>query len=468
LLKETVAESHMPVRDDGDPAREAPDTPNRTGGGHSPVRALNPRVAVGFSQPQRTTAEPAARRMRDIAGRAGATSARMTASSARRRRIESPERLVPILVAVFLGVATLTAVPSAFGASKSSASDVSTTRLVIGGEQGPNTGAAVGVDSIDGPDAAALIDGAAGGEVATTGDAATIDVAGQFLDDGTLLKPVVVDTSISTSQDRLRTYKVRSGDTLTGIARRMGVSMMTIWWANKLTSKDALHIGQTLVIPPVDGLVVTVSEGDTLQSIADSKNLDPDEVAAYNKLADTTLVIGQVLILPGAHGKAIPTPKPTKRPVVRVIPVHSSTGHHVSTPSRPITPPPSHYSGGALAWPVPGGHISQYYSGYHPAIDIAAPSGTPIVAAAGGTVIYAGWRNNGGGYQVWISHGSNLYTTYNHMSSVSVGVGQRVGRGQFVGRVGSTGRSTGPHCHFEVWRGPVWSGGTRVNPLAYL
>jgi murein DD-endopeptidase MepM/ murein hydrolase activator NlpD len=83
-------------------------------------------------------------------------------------------------------------------------------------------------------------------------------------------------------------------------------------------------------------------------------------------------------------------------------------------------------------------------------------------------VIFAGWKNNGGGYQVWISHGSNLYTTYNHMSSITVGRGQSVGRGQQVGRVGMTGNATGPHCHFEVWRGPIWNGGTRVNPLLYL
>ena len=90
------------------------------------------------------------------------------------------------------------------------------------------------------------------------------------------------------------------------------------------------------------------------------------------------------------------------------------------------------------------------------------------MAAASGTVIFAGWKNNGGGYQVWIAHGSNLYTTYNHMSAITVGRGQSVSRGQQVGRVGMTGNATGPHLHFEVWRGPVWDGGVRVNPLIYL
>ncbi len=129
---------------------------------------------------------------------------------------------------------------------------------------------------------------------------------------------------------------------------------------------------------------------------------------------------------------------------------------------------PRTYSGGNFAWPTSSRHISQYYHYGHYGIDIDGSTGNPIYAAAGGTVTFAGWKSNGGGYQVWISHGSGLYTTYNHMSSVSVGRGQSVGKGQRVGRMGATGFATGSHLHFEVWRGPIWSGGTRVNPLAYL
>ena len=91
-----------------------------------------------------------------------------------------------------------------------------------------------------------------------------------------------------------------------------------------------------------------------------------------------------------------------------------------------------------------------------------------LVAAAAGRVIFAGWKNNGGGYQVWISHGGGLSTTYNHMSAVMVGTGQYVSRGQQVGRIGMTGDATGPNLHFEVWIGAVWSTGYRVNPLKYL
>ncbi len=131
---------------------------------------------------------------------------------------------------------------------------------------------------------------------------------------------------------------MRSGDTLTGIAARTGVSMMTIWWANKLKSKDDLKIGQVLVIPPVDGLVVTVKAGDTLASIAAAQKVDAADIVATNGLTDDTLVIGQVLILPGARGKAIPTPKPTKRPVVRVATVSRPTTTTLD-PHRTARPP---------------------------------------------------------------------------------------------------------------------------------
>ena len=97
-------------------------------------------------------------------------------------------------------------------------------------------------------------------------------------------------------------------------------------------------------------------------------------------------------------------------------------------------------------WPVVGGgnYISQYFHYGHYAIDIAADYGSRVRAGGRRTVIFAGWKSNGGGYQVWIAHGSGLYTTYNHMSAVTVGRGQHVGRGQQVGRVGQSGNATGP------------------------
>ena len=382
------------------------------------------------------------------------------------RRLDAPERLVPILVAAFLLVASVTAVPGlARGATGSTDGSGDAPRLVVGGEPGPYF-AALGPNDGTGtrelPKRIGLDESAA--QVAL-GQAATVgapDVTGQFLADGTLLKPVVVDTNVEDGSDQLRHYKVRSGDTLTGIASRYGVKMITIWWANKLKSKDDLKVGQVLVIPPVNGLVVTVKQGDTLTSVAAANKVEPERIVKINGLTDETLVIGQVLIVPGAHGDPIPTPKPTKRPVVHVATVSRPTA------TRTTTRPPVQYNGGAFGWPVAGGYISQYFSYGHPAIDIAADYGTGVKAAAAGTVTFAGWKSNGGGYQIWIAHGSGLYTTYNHLSSVAVSAGAHVGRGSFIGRVGASGWATGPHLHFEVWRGPIWAGGTRVNPLAYL
>ncbi len=382
------------------------------------------------------------------------------------RRFESPERLVPILVAAFLLVASITAVPSlASGATGGTAGSGDSPRLVVGGESGPLSAALGPNDGTgpgDRPHRIGLDESA--GQVAL-GQAATVgapNVTGQFLADGTLLKPVVVDTNVEDGSDQLRHYKVRSGDTLTGIASRHGVKMMTIWWANKLKSKDDLKIGQVLVIPPINGLVVTVKQGETLAAVAAANKVEPARIVKINGLTDETLVIGQVLIVPGAQGDPIPTPKPTARPAVRVATVSRPTASGTSTGS------PAQYSGGAFAWPVAGGYLSQYYSSGHPAIDIAADTGTGVKAAAAGTVTFAGWKSNGGGYQIWIAHGSGIYTTYNHLSSVAVSAGAHVGRGSFIGRIGATGWATGPHLHFEVWRGPIWGGGTRVNPLAYL
>ena len=89
-----------------------------------------------------------------------------------------------------------------------------------------------------------------------------------------------------------------------------------------------------------------------------------------------------------------------------------------------------------------------------------------LAAAVGGTVIFAGWKNNGGGYQVWIAHGSGLYTTYNHMSACRSGAASTSAAASTSGGWARPGYATGSHLHFEVWRGPVWNGGTRVNPLA--
>lgn len=275
------------------------------------------------------------------------------------------------------------------------------------------------------------------------------------IDDGTFYKPVAVDTSVQTSAGMLRHYTVKEGDTLTSIASRYGVSMMTVWWANKLTSKDALKAGRDIIIPPVNGLVVTVAAGDTLESLATANKITVDQIVATNELEDTNLIVGQVLVLPGAKGAPMPTatPEPTAKP-------RTSSGGGGSGGFVPVA--------GPWAWPVPGGYISQYFHYGHYGVDIAHDYGSAIVSPRDGTVVFAGWKSNGGGYQVWINHGNGIYSAHHHMSAVLVSTGDFVAKGQRIGRVGQSGWASGPHDHFEVWVGRPWeSGSYRVNPLRY-
>ena len=355
------------------------------------------------------------------------------------------ERMLPIIAAiVVLGASLISFQPAAAAHSTGSVDGAGTAaRLAVGGGSS---------DQLDPAELAAMNDTGASGAYAAPVPVQT------YADDGTVTKPVAVDTVLQDGRALLQSYTVQTGDTLTGIANHYGVSMMTIWWANKLTAKDQLHVGQHLIIPPVTGLVITVQDGDTLESIAAKYKLDGADILAVNQIEDPNLIIGQTLILPDAAGAPIPTQAPA--------PVTKPSGHK-STSCTSCGP--SHYTGGAFAWPVIGGgnYISQYFHYGHWAIDIAADYGSKVVAAGKGTVTFAGWKNNGGGYQVWISHGSGLYTTYNHMSAVTVSAGRSVVRGQQVGRIGSSGDATGPHLHFEVWVGPIWNGGTRVNPLRY-
>jgi murein DD-endopeptidase MepM/ murein hydrolase activator NlpD len=120
---------------------------------------------------------------------------------------------------------------------------------------------------------------------------------------------------------------------------------------------------------------------------------------------------------------------------------------------------------GALIWPVNAPITSPYgmrWGRMHEGIDLGAAYGTPIAAAASGTVIYAGWLGGYGNLTV-IDHGGGLSTAYGHQSQIGVTVGQQVVQGQIIGNVGSTGHSTGPHLHFEVR-----VDGAPVDPLGYL
>jgi murein DD-endopeptidase MepM/ murein hydrolase activator NlpD len=161
--------------------------------------------------------------------------------------------------------------------------------------------------------------------------------------------------------------------------------------------------------------------------------------------------------------RVVPTPAPP--PVTAITlpappPVRSGS---VGT-SLPWSGPTGYVEGdGTLSWPVPGGYISQYFWGGHQAVDIAHSYGGAVLAADTGTVVSAGWTNNGGGLVITIQHADGRMTGYNHLGSVLVSPGQGVVRGEQIATVGCTGICTGPHVHFLVV-----VDGVLVNPLRYL
>ena len=126
----------------------------------------------------------------------------------------------------------------------------------------------------------------------------------------------------------------------------------------------------------------------------------------------------------------------------------------------------------AAYWPVGtrSSYVSQWHSSRHRAIDIAAPAGTKILPIRSGKTVFAGYKNNCGGYQVWLSHGNGLYSAYYHLRSESSWRGEYVSGGsEIIGYVGRSGCTSGAHLHVEVWKGYPWSGDSyRVNPWAYI
>jgi murein DD-endopeptidase MepM/ murein hydrolase activator NlpD len=163
---------------------------------------------------------------------------------------------------------------------------------------------------------------------------------------------------------------------------------------------------------------------------------------------------------PMPERRIVPTATPVPTPLV--IPTPKAPVQSASVAPAPVIVT-AVAGNGKLLWPVPGAIITQYFWAGHLAIDLATDAGNPVLAAASGTVISAGWRDNGGGLVIEIDHGNGMHTLYNHLGAILVSVGQVVGRGQRIASVGCTGNCTGPHVHFQVMVGGVF-----VNPLRYL
>ena len=187
--------------------------------------------------------------------------------------------------------------------------------------------------------------------------------------------------------------------------------------------------------------------------------------AARGAAADRSYGSAHFVLDPGAVDTADSDPLLSRRVFPTPTPVPTPVPTPTPAPPRVTAPAPvaAVVSTGRLLWPVPGAVITQYFSSAHLAVDLAAHAGNPVLAAASGTVIWAGWRNNGGGLVVEVDHGHGLHTVYNHLGAILVGPGAAVARGQRIASVGCTGLCTGPHVHFQVSVNGVFA-----NPLRYI
>lgn len=254
-------------------------------------------------------------------------------------------------------------------------------------------------------------------------------------------------------RDKIINYEVKSGDTISGIAAQFGLTTNTLLWANNLSAGSYLRPGQNLDIPPTNGVIYTVKSGDTLGSIAKKYQAKEVDIIDFNKLADASdIQTGQVLMLPGGTPYRAPAPIQP----VKVAPV--------PRPSAPATnQKPSGVGTAKLIWPTPTRRISQYYSWRHTGLDIDGEFGDLIWSAGEGTVTRVQYLKWDYGYHVIVDHGGGVETLYAHFQRIYVQQGQKVSQGDMLGEMGSTGRSTGSHLHFEVR-----VKGQRLNPFAWV
>lgn len=258
-----------------------------------------------------------------------------------------------------------------------------------------------------------------------------------------------ITTDISVKpRDKIIEYQVSEGDTISSIADKFGISTDTVLWQNDLTMTSKIKPGQTLEILPVTGVSYKVTKGDTVNSIAKKFDASPQGIVDFpfnTFVNDETfeLAIGQIVIVPDG---VVPN---TVQSSPRVRQITPNAGTVVAS--------------GSFVWPA-SGNITQRFAWYHKGIDIANRAAPDILAADAGTVVVAGWLDGYGyGNRVIIDHGNGYRTLYAHLSRIYVISGQTVSRGAAIGKMGSTGRSTGIHLHFEVIQN-----GAYLNPLTVL
>ncbi|TSC56067.1 MAG: Peptidase M23 [Parcubacteria group bacterium Gr01-1014_18] len=271
----------------------------------------------------------------------------------------------------------------------------------------------------------------------------------------TLLKPIISDDQESIQKQRLlediETYTVQDGDTFSSIAAEFGISINTILWENRLRLKDYIKPGQVLTILPTSGIRHTVKRGENMSKIASKYDVDAENILEFNQIASADAIqIGQKLIIPEGSPLPLPVaPTPIKKLAEKILNI------------KPTTKPK--LIAGGMIWPAPGRVITQSWSWKHTGLDIDGITGDAIYAIADGTVAVSGWNTGGYGLQIVVQHSNGFKSRYAHCSKLLKQPGEAVRQGEVVCLMGSTGRSTGSHLHFEILQA-----GVRVNPLQYV
>ncbi|NLV82367.1 MAG: peptidoglycan DD-metalloendopeptidase family protein [Synergistaceae bacterium] len=252
-------------------------------------------------------------------------------------------------------------------------------------------------------------------------------------------------------------YLVKEGDSLWTIANKFDLKVDTIVGSNKLSDINILKIGSQLRIPNQDGVFVKIDKNINMAEFADKYGSTRDAVYFANKLNEKSKIsIGQEIFLPGG---AIASNKDEQQKVKKRPGISRMAKTRATTTAQRIGWPVFGRISSSFGWRrSPFGKRRRFHTG----IDIRAPRGRNIVAASNGRVVHSGWMG-GYGKTIVIAHPSGISTLYGHCSSLVVCNGTTVRKGQLIARVGSTGRSTGNHLHFEVRRG-----GSPVNPMSYL
>lgn len=263
---------------------------------------------------------------------------------------------------------------------------------------------------------------------------------------GAIVKPIISPTELAKYNRRdIVAYTVQLGDTISYIAENFGISINTILWENKLTAYTIIRPGQQLSLLPTSGITYKVAKGDTLDKIGKKYKIDIEKIIDYNRLASMNdIAVGEKLIIPGGAP-------------ISIAPSYSLRSL-VTSAKKSIT------GSGKYLWPAVCRRITQYFTWRHKGIDIACPYGSTVIASDGGTVIKsAGGWNGGYGLMVVVDHGNGNQTLYGHLSKLYVKTGDTIKAGQVIGAMGSSGRSTGSHVHFEVR-----SAGWKRNPFSYV